>query len=131
MSDAQIAAWGRLGQDPKAIDTSSGKPMTVASLAVDTSSGDREDTLWLGIVAFSANADALAKHAKGDCVSVAGRLQRRVWTDRDGKERQDLQVVADTLISARTVRPGGGRKTREKKPGRAADPAPFDEPMTF
>jgi single-strand DNA-binding protein len=102
----QLAAWGRLGGDPKAIDTKSGKPMTVANLAADV--GDEEPE-WLGLVAFGNQAEALAKHGKGECISVAGRVQRRKWSDNAGAEHQQLQVVADSVISARTVRPGGGK----------------------
>ena len=32
------------------------------------------------------------------------------WTDRDGKECERLQIIADTVISAKSVRPGGGRR---------------------
>lgn len=103
----QLAAWGRLGSDPKAIDTKSGKPMTVASLAADV--GDEQAPWWLDVVTFGKEAETLAKHAKGECISVAGRVQRRKWTDNAGAEREQLQVIADSLVSARTVRPGGGK----------------------
>lgn len=119
----QAAIYGRLGGDPKSIETSSGKPMTVASVAVDVGERNVEDPApeWIGVVAFGRHAEALAKHAKGECVAVSGRVQRNRWTDRDGNERVQLQVIADTLISARTVRPtvkrrqgsGGGRITVE------------------
>lgn len=60
----QLAAYGRLGQDPRAIDTRTGKSMTVASIAVDMSNA------------------------------------------RDGEEREQLQVVADSLVSAAHGAPG-------------------------
>lgn len=53
-------------------------------------------------------------------MSASGRVQVRRWTDTDGTGREQLQVVADALVPARTVRPGGGRK-------RAEDGAPFDD----
>ncbi|HEX2796054.1 MAG TPA: single-stranded DNA-binding protein [Immundisolibacter sp.] len=78
----------------------------------------------LGIVAFGKLADLLLRHAKGDLLSASGRMQVRRWTDTDGTGREQLQLVADALVSARTVRPGGGRK-------RAEDGAPFDDGLDW
>ncbi len=126
----QCAAWGRLGQDPRAIETRSGKPMTVASLAVQPAD-ELEEPLWLGVVAFGAQAEALLKHAKGECLSVSGRLQRRRW-ERDGEQHEQFQVVADSLVSARTVRPGGRRREQPKKQTPAREPeAEFNDDIPF
>lgn len=119
----QASAYGRLGGAPRAIETKNGKPMAVATLAVDV--GDDEGPpLWLGIVAFGKLADLLLRHAKGDLVSASGRVQVRRWTDTDGSGREQLQLVADALVSARTVRPAAGRTTK-----RAEDGAPFDDAL--
>jgi single-stranded DNA-binding protein len=78
-----------------------------------------EVTFWLGVVAFGKQADALAGHVKGDLVSVAGAMQVNQWTGKDGGTQQGYQVVADSVISARTVRPGGKRAESVK----ASEPA--------
>jgi len=108
----QAAIYGRLGGDPRTIDTSSGKAMTVASIAVEIAERgvEQPEPEWIGLVAFGKHAETLAKHARGECVSVSGRVQRNRYTDRAGNERVQLQVVADSIVSARTVRPGGGKK---------------------
>lgn len=106
----QASTYGRLAADPRSIETKSGKPMATCRLAVHL---DREDEapLWLGLVAFGRLADELMRHGKGELVSVSGRIQRNTWTDRQtGEIREQLQLLADSLISARTVRPSGGRK---------------------
>lgn len=106
---AALAAHGRLGGDPVQRQSASGTTWATASLAV--SLGDDEGaTQWFGLVAFGKVADLLTRHAKGDLLSVSGRLQLRTFDDRDGQSRQQLQVIADSIVSARTVRPGGGRK---------------------
>ena len=125
---AQIAAHGRLGRDPRPVETSSGKAMTVASLAVTVEARDggesSEATQWINLMAFGRVADELARHGKGELVSVAGRLQLSRYTNREtGEAREGWQVVLDSLVSARTVRPGGGRRS-----GGARAPAP-DDPM--
>jgi single-stranded DNA-binding protein len=66
-----------------------------------------EATFWLGVIAFGKQADALAKHRKGDLVSVAGNMQLNQWAGQDGGTQQVYQVIADSILSARTVRPGG------------------------
>lgn len=118
----QVAAYGRLGGDPRSIDTSSGKAMAVASIAVDVAERGTEDPEpeWLGVVAFGGLADKLLQHAKGETVSVSGRVQRRRYQDRNGNERVQLEVIADALVSARTVRPGANRRQAAAGSGRNA-----------
>lgn len=136
---AHVSAWGRLGREPQEIATSNDKTMAVASIALDIADPRQDDPapLWLGVVAFGKYAEALLKHDKGECISVSGRLQRRTYQDRSGETREQLQVVADAVVSARTVRPGGRKKsdqatqaTRElySEPD-AAGGAPFDDPL--
>lgn len=84
---AQIAAYGRLVADPQTKTTSKGTNMAFARMAVSlpcSAAQDGQATLWLGVTAFSKQADALAKHQKGDLVSVSGQLQINQWTGQDG-----------------------------------------------
>ncbi len=81
-----------------------------ASLAVALADDDNAPPQWLQLVAFGRVAETLARHAKGDLVSVSGRLQLNRWQDRDGKDHERLQVIADTVLSAKTTRPAGGRR---------------------
>ena len=104
----QAAVYGRIGQDPRSIDTKSGKSMAVTSIAVTIGEGD-DATLWIGVVAFGKVADELLRHGKGDLISASGRVQRNTWT-QNGEKREQLQVVADAVISSRTVRPSGGKR---------------------
>ncbi|EPI8994918.1 single-stranded DNA-binding protein [Escherichia coli] len=117
---AQISAYGRLVADPQTRTTNSGGSMAMGRLAValpcHTAEGG-EVTFWLGVVAFGKQADALAGHVKGDLVSVAGAMQINQWTGKDGGTQQGYQVVADSVISARTVRPGGKRAESVKASG--------------
>ena len=36
-----------------------------------------------------------------------GRIKINRYTNRDGEAREELSIMADGLVSARTVRPGG------------------------
>ena len=126
MSNATLAVYGRLGSDPREHTTRTGGAMATASLAVDVpdrsqgAEGGATETLWLRVTAFGRVADDLLLCAKGDPVSASGRLQFSRWTDRDGDEREQWAIVADALVSARTVRPGGGRR-KSKGDGNGRD----------
>ena len=104
--------------------------MTVASLAVTIEARadgeSSEATQWLNLMAFGRVADDLARHGKGELVSVAGRLQLSRYTNREtGEAREGWQVVLDSLVSARTVRPKGGRRSGADKGG---EPVPAMPP---
>ncbi|EIX0703642.1 single-stranded DNA-binding protein [Escherichia coli] len=117
---AQIAAHGRLVDDPQVKQTSKGTPMTLARMAVSVpchNADDGQATLWLAVTAFGKQADALAKHHKGELVSVAGNMQVSQWTGQNGETRRGWQVIADSVISARTARPGG----KKGQQGQATD----------
>ncbi|MEC9752523.1 single-stranded DNA-binding protein [Escherichia coli] len=117
---AQISAYGRLVADPQLKTTNKGTPMALASMAVPLPCSQADDgtaTMWLSVLAFDRQADALAKHQKGELVSVAGNMQISQWTGQSGETRQGWQVIADSVISARTVRPGG----RKGQQGQATD----------
>lgn len=79
------------------------------------------------MLCFGRAAETLARHRKGDLVSLAGRVSMNRWIGKDGGEREQLQVIADTAISARTVRPGVARKKKDVQ----QDDAPFDDPVSF
>ncbi|EQB4442716.1 single-stranded DNA-binding protein [Pluralibacter gergoviae] len=120
---AQISVYGRLVADPQTRTTNSGTSMTMARLAVALPCNAEENgeaTFWLGVIAFGKQADALAKHQKGELVSVAGNMQLNQWTAKDGGTQQGYQVLADSVISARTVRPGG----KAGQQGQATDALP-------
>lgn len=118
---AQIAAYGRLVADPQTKTTSKGTNMAMARMAVSlpcSAAQDGQATLWLGVLAFGKQADALAKHTKGDVVSIGGTMQANQWTGQDGSTQSGYRVIADSVISARTSRPGGSR-TKQKPAGKA------------
>lgn len=123
---AALSAYGRLGQAPRQITTRTGKSMAACTMAVDVAGYD-DPPLWLGLIAFGRLADELLRHAKGDLLSASGRLQRNTWTDSDGAAREQLQLVADTIVSARTVRPGGRKRATSETPASDVpdDPVPF------
>jgi single-strand DNA-binding protein len=112
---AQLAAYGRLGTNPVERTSQAGKAWATCSMAI-TMRGDADaPPLWVGVVAFGRAAETLCRHAKGDLLSVSGQMKVNRWRDNAGNDREQLQVIADVVISAKSVRPGGGRRSGEAR----------------
>ncbi len=131
----RASIYGRLGADPVERQTRNGKAMVTASLAVSAGRPDAdEETVWFSLAAFGRAAETLARHAKGDLLAAMGPLHRTRFTGRDGQERQGWSLTVESVVSGRTVRPGGGRKRAEAaKPApagaSAGNGAPFNDPI--
>ena len=137
---SQIAAYGRLVFDPREIKTRTDKPMTSARLAVTLEvygggDDDTDETLWLDVLTFGRAAESLARCNKGDTVSVAGKLRLTRFKTGDGEDRETWQCIADSVVSARSVRPRGGKRQRngshKAEPTTTTEPIPFDDPINF
>lgn len=134
---AQIAAYGRLVADPQLKTTSKGTQMAMASMAVPLPCSTAENgtaTMWLSVMAFGRQAEALARHHKGELVSVAGNMQVSQWTGQNGETRQGWQVIADSVVSSRTVRPGGNNRQgtgQQGNPPPAANEDPYGDNIPF
>ena len=128
----QISAYGRIARDPNNIQTASGKSMAGATVAVSLdlrTGGETVDgTQWLNLLAFGKVADLLLKHKQADMVSVSGNCQLTKYTTSDGTERENITVILDSLISARTTRPGGGKRKEEPTHN---GPYPDNEPARY
>jgi single-strand DNA-binding protein len=122
----QVSVHGRLGADPVERQTRNQKIMITASIAVSAGRpGEPEVTEWFGLLGFGKVGELLARHHKGDIIAVMGPMTRSTFVGRDGAERTSWSLTAETLISARTIRPGGRRQpsaqpaARRESPGRA------------
>jgi single-strand DNA-binding protein len=121
----KIMVIGNVGRDPELRMTPTGKPVTEFSVAVnrvfnDGGSGERrEETEWFRIVCWQRLAETAQQLIqKGRLVYVEGRLQTRNWTDREGKERTTVEIVANDF------RVLDSRRDREGATGADAVPAP-------
>lgn len=90
---------GRLTYDPELRHTQAGKAVTSFTLAVDRDfkgkNGEKE-TDFIDIVAWGNTAEFLCNYfSKGRMAVAEGRLQIRDWTDKDGKKRKAVEVLAD------------------------------------
>ena len=129
----QAAAYGRLSADAETKTTKSGKEMATANLAVDVApynfEGDERPTMWLSVAAFNFQATALARCKKGGLISVSGKISQSSWTTQAGETRVGWNMMADSVISAKTVRPYTGGKKADTAPAKQ-EPF-FNDPISF
>jgi len=98
---------GKLAFDANVVKTKSGVPMTKARVACDDGSGG---TLWVDVIGFKGYAEWLAGCAKGDRIAAMGVLKVNKWETTDGEAREQLQIVADSLMCP------GAKPKAEKQP---------------
>ncbi|MFB9085802.1 single-stranded DNA-binding protein [Erwinia tracheiphila] len=128
---AQIAAYGRLVADVQSKTTSNGNAMTFGRMVVSLPCHNTENgeaPFWLGVVAFGKQAEALARHGKGELISVSGTMQINQWTAKDGSTLSGYQVVADSVVSAKAVRPGRSTASKHSAPNQGETGSTADEP---
>jgi single-strand DNA-binding protein len=121
----RAAVNGRLGADPVSRTIRNGNLMITTAIAVDVNrSGDEPATEWIHLIGFGAVGELLARHRKADVVAVMGAMTRSTFTGRDGNKRTTWSLTVESVVSARTVRPGGRRQAsaqpaaRRETPGR-------------
>ena len=95
-----VALQGRLAKYPELKTTPSGTSVCSFTLAVDRSyskDGNRQ-TDWIDCVAWRHTAEFICKYfQQGQLMAVSGRIQTRVYTDRDGKARKGVEIVAQDV----------------------------------
>ena len=124
-----ITIMGRLTRDPELRRTGSGIAVASFTVAVDRDFGKSEsgekETDFIDCVAWRQTGEFVDKYfTKGRMAVVAGRLQIRSWTDKDGNKRRTAEVVADNVYF--------GDSKREESSGNSYSPTPAytDHPAT-
>jgi single-strand DNA-binding protein len=103
MSFNKIIIVGNLGRDPELRYTPQGTPVCNFTVATNerrrNPAGDPQDiTTWFRVTLWGRQAETAAKYlTKGRPVYVEGRLRVDEWTDREGRARYTLEVLATDL----------------------------------
>ena len=108
-----ITIMGRLTRDPELRYTRAQTPVASFTLAVDrdfTNDQGERGTDFIDCLAWRHTGEFVSKYfSKGSMAVVAGRLQIREWTDRDGNKRRTAEVVAENVYFGENKRKDEGR----------------------
>ncbi len=119
----KIFIMGRLTRDPELRHTQTGTGVASFTLAVDRDFKDKETgekkADFINVVAWRSTAEFVSRYfTKGRMAVVAGRLQFRDYTDRDGNKRTAAEVVADNVYFGDSKRDyDGGGYAAPQQPG--------------
>lgn len=100
-----ITIMGRLTKDPELRRTQSGIAVTSFTLAVERDytgkDSSEKETDFIDCVAWRQAGEFVSKYfSKGRMACVSGRLQIRLWTDKDGNKRRSAEIIADNIYFA-------------------------------
>ena len=93
-----VSIMGRLVADPQLRQTTAGKNVASFRIACDRGRKDangQNQADFLDVVAWEKTADFICRYfSKGDLIAVSGRVQSRQYQDKNGNNRQAVEIVA-------------------------------------
>lgn len=90
-----VSVGGRLSKDPELRYTPNNKAVTNVTLANNAG----EQTYWIDVVIWGAQAESLCNHLKkGSYIVVEGPLTTRSYENTDGKKIKTTEVLARSVI---------------------------------
>jgi single-strand DNA-binding protein len=99
----RVILTGNLTRDPELRNIPSGTAVCSLRLAVNTSRKDAsgqwvDKPNYFDITVWGRQGENVAQYlSKGRPVAVDGRLEWREYTDKDGNNRQAVEIVADSV----------------------------------
>ena len=125
----KVIIVGNLGRDPETRSFPNGDQVANITIATtdkwkDKTSGEmKEITEWHRVSFFGRLAEIAGQYLrKGSQVYVEGSLRTRKWTDKDGVEKYNTEIRADSMQMLGAKQESGERPTASA-PQRQAAPA--------
>lgn len=88
---------GNIGHDLELRETQGGSKVLNMNIAINDGKDQQGNpqTTWVRVVAWNKQAENTVRFCgKGSKVGISGRLNENNWTDDNGNERNQLEVVA-------------------------------------
>ena len=135
----KVILIGNLGRDPEVRYAPSGAAVCSVSIATTSRRKDRdsgetiEDTQWHRVTFYDRLAEIVGEHLKkGRPVYIEGRLKYGKYTDKDGIERNTVDIVASEMqmLGSRADGDNGEQRQqpqRQAAPQRQAKPSARDD----
>lgn len=130
----KVIIVGALGRDPETKFTADGLAICRMSIATsrkykDSKGAVQEETEWHRIVLFAKLAEIAQQYLKkGSSVYIEGRLRTRKYTDKEGVERFQTEIICETLkMLGEKSQPASVRSSNVQKKPAAQAPAMDDD----
>lgn len=117
----RVEIIGNLGNDPEVKYTPSGDAVATISVATtekwkDKSDQWQEKTEWHRVTLWRRLGEIAGEYLKkGSQVYIAGKLQTRKWTDKEGVERYTTEIVASELLMLGGKSEGGEQRQASRQ----------------
>ena len=107
----KIIITGRITNDLEIKAIGSGTEVCNFSVAVDRrwkKEGEERQTDFFDCTVFGKSAAFLTKYFhKGDGINIEGRMESRVWEDKDGKKRKNWSIMCENIEFPHSKGKGG------------------------
>ena len=134
----KVILVGNCGRDPEIRYLPSGQAVANVSVATSSRRKDKntgetiEDTQWHRVTFYDRLAEIAGEYVKkGRPIYVEGRLKYGKYTDKDGVEKNTVDIIATEmqLLGGREGMGGPATTTSGGAPRRSAPPAPRPAPQ--
>lgn len=99
----RVIEQGRLTKDPELRKTNDNKSVVSFTIAVDK--GYSKGAYFFDCVAWEKTAETVANYfTKGKMIMVDGKLQTREWEDKQGNKRKVVEILAQEVSFADSVK---------------------------
>ncbi len=135
----RVIVTGRMVRDPEMRTTPTGKNVVSFSVAVNKrvkpQDPNEPDAFFFRVTAWGQTAEYVNNYlTKGRLVAVEGRLESRKYTDKEGQNREIVEIVADNVSgldrprdeAGATSGGGGGSSAAAPRNSAAAIPDEYD-----
>lgn len=125
----KVILIGNLGKDPDIRVTQNGTTIATLALATsrrykDTEGNVQEETEWHRVVLFGRAAEVAREYLrKGNPMYVEGRLRTHKFTDKEGIERYQTEIVGEMMQLLGTQRAAQSASTSAPAPAHQAQTA--------
>ncbi len=125
----KVILLGNCGRDPEVRYLPSGQAVANVSLATSTKRQDKqsgetvEETQWHRVIFFDRLAEIAGEYVKkGNPIFIEGRIKYGKYTDKDGVERNTVDIIATTLqlLGSRRDDAGGDPPAQQRPAGQAS-----------
>lgn len=97
----KVILMGRLVADPEFSQTQGGKSVCKFRISVDraySKDGQEKQSDFFQLVSFGKTAELVSKYfVKGKPILIEGRIQNNNYTDKDGVQHYQDQIIADNV----------------------------------